>query len=71
MDPNEFIVFQKWLGDLSHENHPYLLKVLEEDIKPCLSFTNKEVEFAYQLLLHSWILVSSVICRVAGSYQKQ
>ena len=43
MDPNEFCMFQEWLGDLSHEDHPYLQRVLEEDIKPCLNFKNKKV----------------------------
>lgn len=42
--PAEFEEFRQWVENISlSRDNPYMARILNTDIKPCLSFTNKEV----------------------------
>ena len=36
-------MFKDWLADVSRDDHPYLARVMEYDVLPCLDFSNKQV----------------------------
>ncbi len=51
--PSDFSEFSDWLAVISseeEENHPYLAKVEEVDVIPCLSFSDKKVRTSLLLL---------------------
>ena len=42
--PTEFEEFRQWVENISlSRDNPYMARILNTDIKPCLSFANKEV----------------------------
>ena len=42
--PEDYSEFCEWLSELADRpDHPYLMKVVEVDVRPCLNFKNKEV----------------------------
>ncbi len=54
MDPNEFLAFKDWLSDASQVQHPYLLKVMDQDILPCLNFSADKQVCATGRLAWRW-----------------